>query len=177
MGLTLTEVTKASKAYTGSTEADTETVTVGGVTYTYQTTLTNTAGNVHVGTDDTGTISNLCAAINLSNEGESEVGAGTDYASATAVNPEVTATCDGAVLTVTAKVGGTVGNFISCSEAAGGAWAGGVTALSGGTGSMAVAAAETSAFLQSIREDSTCSVPSGVITDLLSAEAALDAID
>lgn len=57
--------------------ANGNTVTIAGVTYTFQTVLTNVAGNVLIGVDTTATIANLVAAINLG------AGSGTTYAAAT----------------------------------------------------------------------------------------------
>lgn len=117
---------------------DTETCVVGGKTYTFQATLTNTDGNVYVGSDTENNLLNLLAAINLSNEGESAVGAGTDYAAAMTINAEVSARLaeiTTTTLTVRAKTPGSVGNLIVCTETGGEhAWDNAV--LSGGVGHM-----------------------------------------
>jgi hypothetical protein len=65
--------------------ADTETVTINGKVYTFQTVLTNVDGHVLVGANQIASLSNLAAAINLG------AGAGTLYAAATVLNPDVTA--------------------------------------------------------------------------------------
>lgn len=109
-----------------------DTVTVGGKVYTLQATLTDADGNVHVGADAAGTISNLLAAINLSNAGESAVGAGTDYAASMTENAEVEATASSATtLTVTAKTPGSVGNLIASTETSATASWGAATLASG----------------------------------------------
>lgn len=107
---------------------DTQTVTVGGKTYTSQTTLTNVDGNFFIGADQTASHLNLLRAINLG------TGAGTLYAAAMTANPGVRATSsDGTHTVVAAKVKGTLGNAIMSSETQTNAsW--GATALSGGTG-------------------------------------------
>lgn len=117
MALTYT-ITAASGTLTGSgVFANGETVVVGGKTYTFKDTLTNTDGFVHVGSDLEGSIKNLAAAINLSNAGESAVGAGTDYAAATTENAEVESTAITATtMVVTAKTPGSVGNLIASTE-------------------------------------------------------------
>jgi len=61
---------------------DTETVTLGTKTYTYQTTLTNVDGNVLIGASASASIDNLIAAINLA------AGSGSTYAAATTAQPE-----------------------------------------------------------------------------------------
>lgn len=109
---------------------DTETVTIGTKTYTFQTTLTDVNGNVQIGVDGSTTLDNLIAAINLG------AGAGTLYAASTTLNPDVSAAA-GALDTmdVTAKIGGTTGNSIATTEAmTNGSWGG--TVLSGGAGDI-----------------------------------------
>ena len=63
-----------------------EAITIGGVVYTLQNTLTNVAGNVKVGANEAATIANIHHAINGSGGT-----IGTDYAAATVPNPYVTA--------------------------------------------------------------------------------------
>lgn len=119
----------ASKALTISaiTSADTQTVVINGQTYTFNTSLTNTANNVLIGADVTAMAANLAAAIN------GGAGAGTLYGTGTVANTGVTATSALGVLTATAKTPGTAGNSIAISETlTNGAWAGGATVLSGG---------------------------------------------
>jgi hypothetical protein len=123
---------------------DGETLVIGGKTYTFQDTLTNVDGNVHIGADIQGTIANAVAAINLSNEGESAVGAGTDYAAAMTRNGSVFAVESADTLTVIAQVPGQIGNHIPVTV---GTSAGAVdnATLEAGSGSIA-------AYLASVRE-------------------------
>lgn len=119
----------ASKALTISaiTAANTQTVVIGGQTYTFNTSLTDTANNVLIGVDVTAMGDNLAAAIN------GAAGAGTLYGTGTVANTSVTAVAALGVVTVTAKVAGTAGNSIAISETlTNSAWAGGATTLSGG---------------------------------------------
>lgn len=64
---------------------NTETVTIDGKVYTFQTSLTNTDGHVKIGADRDATLKNLAAAVTLG------AGAGTTYATATTLHPTVTA--------------------------------------------------------------------------------------
>lgn len=76
---------RASQAFfkvTSGNFADGTTVTVG-ATYTFKTTLSNTAGYVLIGADAEASLTNLVAAINLAG------GAGTVYAVATTANPSI----------------------------------------------------------------------------------------
>jgi len=119
----------ASKALTISaiTAADTQTVTIGGQVYTFNTSLTNTANNVLIGVDATAMGANLAAAINAG------AGAGTTYGTGTVANASVTASAALGVVTVTARTAGTAGNSVAISETlTNSAWAGGATTLSGG---------------------------------------------
>lgn len=114
-----------------STPLNTETVTIGGKVYTYQTTLTNVDGNVLIGGSAAAALANLKAAINL------EAGAGTTYAAATVVNPHAAASAVTATtLTVKSKVPGAIGNFIATTETivTGGSW--GAATLTSGSGSL-----------------------------------------
>lgn len=119
----------ASKALTISaiTAANTQTVTIGGQVYTFNTSLTNTANNVLIGADATAMGANLAAAINAG------TGAGTLYGTGTVANASVSATASLGVVTVTARTAGTAGNAVAISETlTNSAWAGGATTLSGG---------------------------------------------
>lgn len=109
---------------------DTQTVTVGGKTYTTQTTLTDVDGNVAIGADAETTLANLKAAINL------EAGAGTKYAASMTANPAVVAISSSATtLVVKAKVPGVVGNHIPSTETQTNfAW--GAATLASGTGDI-----------------------------------------
>lgn len=107
--------------------ADTETVTIGTKVYTFQDTLTDADGNVHVGADLEASCDNLRAAINLDGV------AGTDYATSMTEHPDVSATDTATTVIATAKVGGTGGNAIATTETGGNASWGAVT-LEGGLG-------------------------------------------
>lgn len=118
----------ATGTFTDAGVADTETVTVGGKTYTFQDTLTDVDGNVAIGASNTIALANLMKAINLSGV------AGTDYADSMTANAEVTAiSSDDTTVVVRAKINGTLGNQIASTEAAAsGSW--GAATLTGGTG-------------------------------------------
>lgn len=109
------------------------TVTVGGKTYTFETTLTNVDGNVLIGADQTASHLNLLRAINLGD------GAGTLYAAATTYNPMVRATSsNGTTTVVVSKLKGTVGNAIATTETLTNvAW--GAATMTGGTGNFVAA--------------------------------------
>lgn len=104
-----------------------ETVTCGGKTYTFQSTLTDVDGNVKIGGTINDTASNLAAAINLGS------GSGTAYAASTTLNPRCSATVSGAVVTVTARIAGTIGNLIAITAPATNVAASG-SVLSSGSG-------------------------------------------
>lgn len=107
--------------------ANGDTVTVGGKTYTFQTTLTNVDGNVAIGATEATSISNLAAAITLG------AGSGTAYAAAMTANSEVTATAAATTLTATAKTAGYSGNSVATSAtSATMSW--GASTLGGGYG-------------------------------------------
>lgn len=108
-----------------------DTVTVGGTTYTFRAAVGTTTGEV-LFTSYTTALANLTSAINAT------AGSGTTYGSNTTINDLCVATNPTAsTVVLTAKVPGTVGNFISVAEgsthlsltAAG-------TLLTGGTGSV-----------------------------------------
>jgi hypothetical protein len=105
--------------------ANTETVVINGKTYTFQTVLTNTDGNVLIGANLAASITNLADAINLGS------GSGTTYAAATTLNADVAGLASATLLTVTAKLGGTDGNAVTTTDTVANASWGGAT-LSGG---------------------------------------------
>jgi hypothetical protein len=117
---------QAAWAFLGNTAnlADTETVTIGANVYTFQTTLTNVAGHVHLGATLADSLSNLVAAITAG------AGSGTDYAAATTAHPDVTAALSDAganlgslgSMRVTALVAGAEGNTIVTTTTAANAW-------------------------------------------------------
>lgn len=108
--------------------SDGETVTIGTKVYTIQTVLTNTDGHVLKGASAAVTLTNLKNAINLNGLGVP----GVDYAASTTVNTQVTAATTASILTVTAILGGTVGNTIATTTTAAAATWGAAT-LAGGT--------------------------------------------
>ena len=84
---------------------NTETVTLGSVTYQFQTVLTAVANNVLIGADAEESLDNLLAAI------IQELGEGTIYGTGTVFNPDAFATdVTGTLLLATARVAGTAGN-------------------------------------------------------------------
>jgi len=89
-----------------------ETIVVAGKTYTFNSTLGSSDGDVHVGADAAGHRANLIAAINLSDEGESSTGAGNDYAAAMTRNPHVHAVESGSTVVVYSIIPGAIGNLI-----------------------------------------------------------------
>lgn len=90
---------------------DAETITIGSKTYTFEDTLTDVDGNVHIGATVEETLDNLKNAINLG------PGAGTDYAASMTKHPTVEAS-EGAgdTLVITAITAGTAGNSIATTE-------------------------------------------------------------
>lgn len=91
--------------------ANNDTVTIDTKTYTFQTTLTDVDGNVHIGATASDSLDNLIAAINLGS------GAGTDYATSMTLHPTVLAAAGaGDTMDATAKIGGTDGNSIATTE-------------------------------------------------------------
>lgn len=125
----LTLPVAATATYTGTgVFTDTQTITIGGKTYTSQTTLTNVDGNFFKGASQTEGHANLMAAVNLG------AGAGTAYAAAMTANTQVKATSSDATHTVfAAKVAGAIGNQIATTETqTNGSFGGAV--MSGGTG-------------------------------------------
>ena len=126
----LVTLTAASGVLTSSgVFTNTQTVVVGGKTYTTQTSLTNTDGNVAIGADASTTLQNLKDAINLTGT------PGTQYATLMTINPEVVAMAKTATtLTVKAKTPGTVGNLIATTETqTNAAWGAGLLASGAGT--------------------------------------------
>jgi hypothetical protein len=94
-----------------------DTITVGGQTYTFQTTLTNVDGNVLIGATANQSLAYLAAAI--SNLG----GRGTAYATGTTTNTQVSAYMRlPSQLVAHALVIGTGGNGIGCTSSQAHAW-------------------------------------------------------
>jgi hypothetical protein len=122
-----TSTVEASVAgtFTGAgTAADT--ITIGSTVYTLRAAPTTVANEVKIGATAAETAANLAAAINGGD------GAGTLYGSLTLPHPDVNATVAGAVVTVTAKVGGTAGNSIASTDS-GTSFSWASTTLLGGT--------------------------------------------
>lgn len=106
-------------------------ITVGGITYTFVTSITGASGQVLLGTGASGeyaTIQDLIDAINGAGA------SGIEYSGDTAVNTIVSAAAHGASgITVTAKMAGATGNqFVLGASGGVETWSGGT--LQGGTG-------------------------------------------
>lgn len=131
IGVTPDDSVKATGTLTATANfANSETVTLNGKVYTFQTTLTNVDGNVKIGATLTASLLNLLHAIN-------KLGgvSGTDYAAATTVHPTIEATASNATtLNVRALVSGTGGNALTTTETCANASFGAAT-LTGGTNS------------------------------------------
>lgn len=108
---------------------NTETVTVGGKTYTFLTTLTGAANEVLIGANQTASHLNLKSAINGLKSGR-----GSTYSAATVENDQVWASSsNGTTTVVLAKRSGTIGNTIATTETcAHAAW--GAAVLASGAG-------------------------------------------
>ena len=107
---------------------DTQTVTIGGKVYTFQTSLTDSDGNVFRGADETNAALNLSRAITLG------AGAGTLYADSMTANSHVrVATVAAGVMTAKSQFPGVHGNLIGSTETMGnGSW--GAAVFAGGSG-------------------------------------------
>lgn len=135
-----------------------ETVTIDSKVYTFQDTLTDVDGNVHIGATESDSLDNLIAAITLG------AGAGTDYATSMTVHPTVTAEAGaGDTMDVTATVGG--GNTIASTEELTNGSFGGAT-LSGGTDGILAATDVTVGVGTAVASNSTLS---GAMIDVLTA--------
>jgi hypothetical protein len=87
--------------------SDGETVTIGGVVYTYKTTLTGVANQVLIGGSIAAAAQNLSNAINY-------VGLpGTEYTALTVRHPTVRSTFTATTVVAIARIGGVVGNLIA----------------------------------------------------------------
>lgn len=172
MAAFLTAAVRASKALTIGAAVATlnDTVTIGGVVYTWKAGPTTVAGEVKIGANLIEAASNLAAAINAG------AGSGVAYGSLTVANPYVTAVSDGvSVVTVTARTPGLEGNFVAIAEnGTNTVWAGGATFLSGGTGSTGTALAQVNSHLTSMLAVSQ--VNSDVLRDLAQLQAEITAL-
>ncbi len=83
-------------------------VMIGDATYTFDVSLANTPGHVHLGATGRDSLANLASAINAAGGRP-----GVDYAQLTVPNAGVTASLDGRLLAVTARIAGTDGNRIA----------------------------------------------------------------
>lgn len=118
----------------GSNPSDTQTVTIGTKVYTFQASLTEADGNVHIGDTASDSLDNLIYAINLSGGT-----AGVDYASAMTIHPDVSAAAGaGDTMDATAKLGGTQGNLIATTDTVTGTPNWGAVTLVSGAGDVAV---------------------------------------
>lgn len=138
----------ASTAATGTltnavSYADGDTVTIGGVVYTFKTTLSAspTAYEVLIGANVAASCTNLAKAINDSGT------EGTHYGTGTLIHPTVSATAGATTVVVTAKTPGTDGNAIATTEtSANGAW-GASTLASGANGASGSCVALPAGFV------------------------------
>lgn len=136
-----------------------DTVSVGGKTYTFQSTLTDSDGNVLIGADAEATLANLYNAINLSGT------AGTDYAASMTLNEKVEATSKSATtVVVKAKVPGSIGNHIPSTEAS--------TALSWGGATLASGSGDIGVWLEELMDQNQ--INAEVLFELLSLTPAAD---
>jgi|ADGO01.1.fsa_nt_gi hypothetical protein len=109
--------------------ADGETVTIGAKTYTLQSSLTDSDGNVQLGANAEETIDNLVAAINLDD------GAGTRYAASMTLHPTARAVkSSSSTLVARAKTPGTGGNALVTTDTVANASWGDSTMTGGGLG-------------------------------------------
>lgn len=116
------------------TPADADTFVIGGTTYTFKTTLTPTANQVLIGGSASAAITNLFKALTGGD------GAGTNYASGTAVGPSTafySVPSSSNVITVTYKTTGTAGNSFTLVKTGTNSAVSGAT-LSGGSAGTAV---------------------------------------
>lgn len=123
------------------TFTDTQTVTICGVVYTAQTTLTDVAGHFLIGADQTASHLNLLNAIN-------GVANGTTTAAATVPHPLVYASSsDGTHTIIKSKLKGTIGNEFRTSETLTNAsWTS--TVMAGGTGDFKAELVKIKKFCQ-----------------------------
>lgn len=108
------------------------TVTVNGKVYTYKTALTPTEGQVLIGADADGSLTNLASAINHTGT------PGTDYSCA-AANPDASSGAVAAhALTFTARTAGASGNALTLAKTAATLTVGGATFAGGVDGTPGV---------------------------------------
>lgn len=108
--------------------ADTETVTVGAKTYTFQAALTNVANNVKIGASTAASIANLVAAINADT-----TFSGTGYAAATTANVDFGAVAGaGTTVVVTEFTPGGAGTVTTTDTITNATWGGGTAVAAAG---------------------------------------------
>lgn len=127
---TLPEAKPATATFTGTGTGiplNGQQFIAGSKTYTFETTLTNVDGNIHIkGSLDAQTDA-IVAAINLG------AGSGTDYAAAMTVNPDFYATKLGSgIILLTAKTPGAAGNSLATTDTADN-WVFGAATAQGGS--------------------------------------------
>lgn len=98
-GWTATDVYATSTFTFSGVPADTNTIVIGGKTYTWQAVLTNVDGNVFIGASVAACIVNIVAAVTLG------AGSGTLYAAATTANTVATAASSGATTVLATAIG------------------------------------------------------------------------
>lgn len=121
--------TYATGLFTGTnTFGNGNTLTIGNKTYTFQTTLTNSNGNIALGANFAASLQNLYDAINLTGT------PGTQYAASMTKHTQVSATgVTATAVTVQALAPGEAGNAIATTDTvANGSWA--AATLVGGAG-------------------------------------------
>jgi flagellar hook protein FlgE len=114
--------------------ADGETVTVGGTTYTFATTLSSpaVANQVLIGATTFDTLANLAGAIDGSTTGGQA--AGTTYSTGTTANAAATATATGTTLKLVASTAGTAGDSIATTATMANGSFGSATLIGGSAG-------------------------------------------
>jgi hypothetical protein len=117
---------------------DTQTVTIGAKVYTFQDTLTNVDGNVHIGATAEDCIDNLVAAITLG------AGVGVDYATLMTIHPTATAEKPSAsTMLARARLVGAAGDALATTETQTNASWGAATMSGGASGGTGVVAEQS----------------------------------
>ncbi len=110
--------------------SDGDTVTIGGTTYTFATTLTSTADQVLIGASASDTLANLAGAIGAETGGGQA--AGTTYSTGTLANTSATVTgSTSSTLSLQATADGTAGNSIATTSSDTGSVSFGSSTLAG----------------------------------------------
>lgn len=102
----LLNVAQGTLTSTGTAPANGDTVTVGDVTYTFQTSLVDSANNVLIGASAAAALDNLKSAVNAT------AGAGTTYGTGTVANPTATATTNTNTTQLFEAVDGSATTFV-----------------------------------------------------------------